>query len=237
LVYWPPLDIGPHPINSPPAPSYLPDGYTGRAYAYALTASGGQPNPAAYTFVQTGGALPSGLVLSNAGVITGTPSGTIGDYTISVQLSDAGGSDPTTGRFQITIYAAPSTLHLGPDPVDAPPAPAILPNAELGKPYTFPLVPSGGSGTPPAYTFIVWGGALPAGLNLSASTGVIDGVISSIGSIAGVYVVTVRLTDATPKVAAYQTFQITVGAPPPAPGMTPRTGLGGGGTPITFHHD
>ena len=58
-------------------PPSLPGGTVGTAYSQALSASGGV---GPYTFSVTGGALPIGLVLSAAGVISGTPTvaGTFG---------------------------------------------------------------------------------------------------------------------------------------------------------------
>lgn len=53
------------------APVTLPSALVGAAYSQALTAAGGT---APYVYSVTGGALPGGLALSAAGVLSGTPS-------------------------------------------------------------------------------------------------------------------------------------------------------------------
>ncbi|MCU0124384.1 putative Ig domain-containing protein [Pseudomonas vlassakiae] len=55
------------------APATLPNGNYGAPYSQAVSASGGT---APYSFAVTSGALPSGLSLSAAGVISGTPTNT-----------------------------------------------------------------------------------------------------------------------------------------------------------------
>lgn len=66
--------------------------------------------------------------------------------------------------------------------------PASLPNATVGVPYNQMLTASGGSGI---YTYAVSAGALPAGLTLSAATGLISGIPLSIGSSS----LTISVTD------------------------------------------
>jgi hypothetical protein len=68
-------------ITSPPPP----DGEVGLAYSAALSATGGTPP---YTWSVQAGALPPGLSLSAAGVISGTPAAE-GDYTFKVRCTPA----------------------------------------------------------------------------------------------------------------------------------------------------
>ncbi|HPA27817.1 MAG TPA: M6 family metalloprotease domain-containing protein [Acidobacteriota bacterium] len=67
-------------------PSSLPNGVAGTAYSQTITASGGT---APYTYAVTSGALPGGLTLSPAGLLSGTPSNT-GNYNFTVTATDSG---------------------------------------------------------------------------------------------------------------------------------------------------
>ena len=80
-----------------------------------------------------------------------------------------------------------------------------LPAASVGTPYTVELETAGGTGIA---TFAVTAGALPAGLGLDASTGVISGTPTE----ASMTTFTVTATDADPEAApAVLDFSITVG--------------------------
>ena len=63
----------------------LPDGRPGQPYAQNLQATGGTPG---YTWSLLAGALPSGLTLSNAGSLAGTPT-QFGTFNFSVRVTDA----------------------------------------------------------------------------------------------------------------------------------------------------
>ena len=65
--------------------SSLPGGTIGTGYSQTLTASGGS---GAYTWSITAGSLPSGLTLSPAGTISGTPA-TGGTANFTVQVMDS----------------------------------------------------------------------------------------------------------------------------------------------------
>jgi hypothetical protein len=76
--------------------SFMPDGTMSRYYRFDLTASGGTP-PYRWSFA--GGSIPSGLNLSQSGVIDGVPT-RAGSYTFSVQVLDnAGGSTGIASRW------------------------------------------------------------------------------------------------------------------------------------------
>jgi uncharacterized protein (TIGR03437 family) len=87
-------------------PASLPTGTAGSAYtATTVTASGGS---GVYTFTATG--LPSGLSISSAGVISGTPATTTaGPYTVVVTVTDSS-SNTATKSYSLTINAPVSTL-------------------------------------------------------------------------------------------------------------------------------
>jgi FtsP/CotA-like multicopper oxidase with cupredoxin domain len=69
----------------------LPNGQLGVAYSQTLAASGG---PTPYTWSLSAGALPGGLTLSTAGLISGTPTNS-GTFNFTVRVADAGGGTAT----------------------------------------------------------------------------------------------------------------------------------------------
>lgn len=90
------------------APTSLPAGQRGTAYAVTITASGGA---APYSFAVTSGTLPAGLALDPAGTISGTPTAA-GTASITVTASDstpAGLGGPWVGvrAYTITIIEPP----------------------------------------------------------------------------------------------------------------------------------
>ena len=79
----------------------IPNGTMGVPYSYTFSATG-YPLP---TFSVSSGALPPGLCLSAAGVISGVPTAA-GNFTGMVSASNGVGS-PATQSFNITIISAP----------------------------------------------------------------------------------------------------------------------------------
>lgn len=88
------------------APASLPGATEFSAYSQTITASGGT---APYTFALTAGALPPGISLSSAGVLSGTPS-TNGTFNFTVTATDGStGTGPYTGSraYTLTVALAP----------------------------------------------------------------------------------------------------------------------------------
>jgi predicted outer membrane repeat protein len=136
-------------------PASLPAGTVNVAYGpVSFSATYGTPPYSWY-----GSGLPSGLAVSTAGVLSGTPAtGTQGTYNMQVTLVDA--AQATVIRtFPITINA-PVTVTTTSAPVGT-----------VGTPYSASLSASGGV---PPYSNWTVSGTLPPGLSLSAS-GVISG--------------------------------------------------------------
>lgn len=69
----------------------LPGFFVNEPASFAIEVWGGT---APYTFTITSGALPSGLSMSSAGVISGTPTA-VADTTIFVRVTDANGCQLT----------------------------------------------------------------------------------------------------------------------------------------------
>ncbi len=78
------------------SPTSLPGGMEGVPYNQTISASNGA---VPYTFAVASGALPPGLTLSAAGLLSGTPT-TVGSFSFSVTATDANGS---TGSQSYTI--------------------------------------------------------------------------------------------------------------------------------------
>jgi hypothetical protein len=77
----------------------LPEGLIGKAYSASLSASGSR---SPYAWTVTG--LPSGLAVSNAGAVGGTPAVT-GDFVLNVSVTDSlSPSYTTTGTVTLKIY-------------------------------------------------------------------------------------------------------------------------------------
>ncbi len=144
-------------------PVSLPAGTVSAAYSQTVTATGGTGS---YTFSVSSGTLPAGLSLnSGSGAITGTPTGA-GSSSFTITATD-GNSATGSRAYSVTINAA-ITVN-----------PASLANGTVGSAYSQTVSATGGTGS---YTFSVSTGALPAGLSLASSTGVISGTPSSSGS-------------------------------------------------------
>jgi len=164
------------------------DGTESVAYNHSYTATGS----ATITYSVTAGALPTGLTLSTAGVISGTPT-VPGNYTGTVTATNGAAPDATQ-NFNITIAAVPPTI------TSAAPS-----NGTDGVAYNHTYTATGTS----PITYSVTAGALPTGLTLSTA-----GVISGTPTVPGNYTGTVTATNgAAPD--ATQNFNITIAAVPP----------------------
>jgi hypothetical protein len=188
------------------SPSTLPNGREGVAYLQTITGNGGV---APYTFAVTGGALPGGMTLSAAGVLTGTPTAA-GTFTFTVRATDANGC-VGTATYSLVVAAGPVTPPVCPAITLTP---ATLPNGTLRTVYSQTI--TGNGGTAP-YTFGLTGGALPAGLTL-ASTGVIAGTPTTTATNS----FTIRGTDANGcfATAAYAIVVVTDAQPPGCAAIT-----------------
>jgi hypothetical protein len=85
------------------SPSSLPGGTEGLAYTQTITFTGGT---GPYSFSLASGTLPTGLTLSSAGVISGTPSAA-GSYTFAVNGTD-GANCTASQTYNVSICGPPS---------------------------------------------------------------------------------------------------------------------------------
>ena len=141
-------------------------------YSYQLQISGGTPPYSNYALV-AGHGLPAGLSLSSSGLITGTPTA-VGTTSFEFTVYDStSGIAPFFGTVtaSLTVNAVP--------PITL--SPSTLGTLTVGVPVNQTITPSGGSGVSP-YAFSISAGTLPAGLNLSSTTGVLSGTPTAGGS-------------------------------------------------------
>jgi hypothetical protein len=180
----PVVTICPFILVNPPT---LPNGVIGTAYNQTITATGGV---APYTFAVTVGALPTGLILDpTSGVISGTPT-TAGQFDFTITATDANGC-PGLRAYSIVIPVAPVCPFITVNP-------PTLPAPIFGQFYSQTITATGGVAP---YTFTVSTGALPSGLTLNATTGVISGAPSGTGTFN--FVITATDANACPGTRAY----------------------------------
>jgi Putative Ig domain len=136
-----------------------------------MTGSGGTGT--GYTFTASG--LPTGLMMSGGGTISGTPA-VSGTFSYTVTVKDSAGNTGTL-NCSVTVYSAISLQCAGG-------------TGTVGTPYNSALVAAGGLAP---YTFTITSGSLPAGLTLNPSTGAITGTPTTNGT----FNFTAKVTDAS----------------------------------------
>ena len=154
-------------------PSTLPSWTLNKSgYLQALAGSGGT---APYTFTVTAGALPNGLTLSSAGILSGTPT-VASTFNFTVKATD---SLAATGTQAYVVTINPVVTI----------APASLPNWTVNKSgYSQTLTGVNGTG---AKTLVISSGTLPSGLTFTPGTGVLAGTPTA----TGLFSFTIKATD------------------------------------------
>lgn len=181
-------------------PTTLPNGAIGTAYNQSVSGSGGT---APYTFSVSSGTLPTGLTLNSAtGAITGSPVNA-GTFNFSITAVDANGCLGTRA-YTIGIAA------IGCPVITL--TPAALPSAAVGNPYNQTIIASGGVAP---YTFAVSAGALPTGLTLNPTTGVISGTPITTGFFS--FTISARDANGCPGSTSALSITVLFGAPAGVP--------------------
>jgi hypothetical protein len=116
------------------------------------------------------GVLPTGLALSPDGVLSGTPTSE-GSFTFAVKAQY--GTPVDTKTYTLGVRQ--------PLVVSSPFGPEQRPSAEVGVRFAKTVTATGGSGT---YTWSLSSGALPSGVALDASNGMLSGTPRAPGSFA-----------------------------------------------------
>lgn len=198
-----------------------PNGANGVQYSTTITTTGGVP-PIEYSLGS--GSLPPGLTLNSSGTVLGTPT-SHGTSTFTINATDDGGMTPN-----LVVKSPTYTITVNPPPPLAIPT-TTLPGGLVNTSYNAAIVPAGPGGVPP-YTWSITSGALPPGLTLNVSSGVISGVPTKDATCAQypcVYKFVPMVTDsAIPSQSATSTsgVTITVTTVPPLQSVTPTLSTG-----------
>ncbi len=153
------------------SPASVPSGTVGTAYTQTLAATGGA---SPYSFSISAGTLPTGLVLTSAGVLSGTPT-VPSSSNFSVRATDANGC-ASTQDYVIDVACGAITL-----------SPTFLSAGTVAVAYGQSVTASGGTSP---YDFSVSSGTLPTGLAFTSA-----GSLSGTPSATGTFDFTVSVSD------------------------------------------
>src|SRR5450830_1195666 len=201
------------PITVTPASLAAP--VIGVSYNQTISSTGGVA-PYTYTLTST---LPTGMTLSTAGVISGTPTAT-GVFVFGAQITDS--TTPTalttTKNYSFTVAAPVLVI-----------TPASPPAGAVSQAYSQQFSTSGGTS---GYTYVVESGTLPTGLNLSAS-----GLLSGTPTATGTFNFVLKSTDSTGGGGPYAktiSISMTINALPipTVSSISPTSGPTTGGTSV-----
>ena len=179
--------------NADISPATLPSATYGVSYSQTFTASGGT---APYSYGLTAGSLPSGMSLSSAGVLSGTPTA-LGTFNFEVMVSDSsagGGPYPLSQIYSILVTDAHPSIT----------TPAVA-NGTVGVSYSQTISAEGGNAP---YMFYISSGSLPAGLSLNS-----NGVISGMPSAGGLYTFAVGVLDDYGRIETREYANVAFAAP------------------------
>lgn len=163
----------------------LPAGVVGTVYGTQTISASGGTGP--YTFAVSIGVLPGGLGLSNPLAssidISGTPT-TPGVFVFTITATDTSTGCTGSQQYTILIPSAPAC------PVITL-SPTALPVAIVGFLYSHQITASAIPANALTYTFTVSSGALPTGLTINPTTGLISGTPTALG----LFTFTITATD------------------------------------------
>ena len=153
---------GPGPVSvQPPSTLSYTTGTADYTKGTAITANSPASTGGAVSAYTVSPALPAGLTLSaSTGVITGTPTAVTATASYTVNASNSAGS--TTASLSITVN-------------DQPPSALSYTKGTAVYAIRAPITPNSPTSTGGAVTAYSVSPALPAGLSLSTSTGIISG--------------------------------------------------------------
>lgn len=186
--------------------SYTPPvGETGKSYSWSFTGAGGCGPALPYQYRILNGSPPPGLTLDTSGLVHGIPT-QAGDFSFWVELSDenppsADWCRPSTAQREFTFH-----IVLG---LSINQRQSSLGLAALNTPWSLQL-----SATGPG-TWTVDSGALPAGVGLNSSTGLLSGTPTALGD----FTFKIKITNGTRSDS--QTYNLSVVQPLKVTNATP----------------
>jgi len=183
-------------------------GTVGAAFSQTFTQTGGL---GAITFSTTS-TLPTGLTLSSAGVLSGTPTQS-GTFPIVVRATDANGCFGNGPTYTLVISCQTITVT----------NPAVT-TGQLSVPFSQTFTQTGGIGT---VTFSTTS-TLPTGLTLSGA-----GVLSGTPTQTGTFPIVVRVTDQNGCFANGPTYTLVINACPVITVTNPANATGTTGSPFS----
>ena len=160
-------------------------------FSQTFTQSGvGTHTPAVFSL--NSGSLPSGLTLSNAGLLSGTPL-VPGSFAITVKVTDANNCTGISATYTLVIACQTIT-------VTNPVTTTGVFNAAFSQTFT-----QTGVGTHTPANFTINSGTLPNGLTLSTA-----GVLSGTPTQTGTFPITVKVTDANGCTGIGPTYNLAI---------------------------
>jgi len=173
----------------------------GVAYSTSFDASGGSGT---YSYAVAGGALPAGLTLDGAtGELAGTPTAG-GAFNFQIKATDSANAAATvTQAYTLTVNAPTIVV-----------APATLSAGDIGAAYSQTIKALGGT---PSYAYAVTAGALPGGLSLDETSGLLSGTPTTVGT----FNFTITATDSSTGTGPYtgmRAYAVTINQVLPVPG-------------------
>jgi hypothetical protein len=152
--------------------SYMPPvAETGKSYSWSFTGAGGCGPALPYQYRALNGSPPPGLTLDTSGLVHGIPT-QAGDYSFWVELSDenppsADWCRPSTAQREFTFHVIQGLV--------INQRQSALGVTALNAPWSLQLTATG------AGTWTVDSGALPAGVTLNSSNGLLSGTPTALG--------------------------------------------------------
>jgi hypothetical protein len=181
------------PITLAVLPVELAAGAVGTPYPQTTITAGGGVAP--YTYVVSSGALPAGLTLSTAGVLTGTPAAA-GSFPFTITATDSSpGAGANTGRQSYTVVISQAavtdfTIEVA---SGASSSATVLPGGNVGESFTVSPANGAGvfsdaialsaSGLPAGATAVFSPASVPAGSGTTTVTLAIQAPQSSADSV------------------------------------------------------
>ena len=150
------LTINP-PLSITTTANQIPTAVQNYPYNFQVQTAGGSGG---IGWVVSSGALPPGININASGVLTGSTSAAPGGYAFQLRATDSDNENALSPMYTL-VMAPPVTITT-----------TTLPNGGFGDTYSQAIATTGGTGN---FTWSISAGALPQGVGINPSTGLISG--------------------------------------------------------------